>query len=48
MEREEKFSLITRLFTYMPNERVLLNCRYILDEEEKSSSETQVTSHSPY
>ena len=48
MEREEKFSLVTCLFTYMPNETVLLNCRYKPDEEEKSSSETQVTSHSHY
>lgn len=48
MEREQKFSLVTCLFTYMPNETVLLNCRYKLDEEEKSSSETQVTSHSHY
>ena len=37
MEREAKSSLIKRLFTY---ERVLLNCSYILDEEEISLSET--------
>ena len=48
MEREEKSSLIKRLFTYMPNERVLLNCGYILDEEEISLSEIQVTSHYHY
>ena len=48
MEREEKTSLIKRLFNYMQNERVLLNSGYILDEEEISLSETQVTSHSHY
>ena len=45
MEREAKSSLIKSLFTY---ERVLLNCGYILGEEEISLSETQVTSHSHY
>ena len=48
MEREEEPSLIKRLFTYTPNERVLLNCGYILGEEEISLSETQVTSYSHY
>ena len=48
MEREEEPRLIKRLFTYTPNERVLLNCGYILGEEEISLSETQVTSHSHY
>ena len=46
MEREKEFSLIKCLFTYMPNESVLLNCGYILDDEEKSFSKSQVTSHS--
>ena len=46
MDREKEFSLIKCLFTYMPNESVLLNCGYILDEEEKSFSKSQVTSHS--
>ena len=48
MEREEKSSLIKRLVTYMPNGSVLLNSGYILDEEEISLLETQVTSHSHY
>ena len=48
MEKEEKSRLIKRLFTYMSNEIVLLNCSYILDEEEINLSETQVTSHSHY
>ena len=40
MEKEEKSRLIKRLFTYMSNEIVLLNCSYILDEEEINLSET--------
>ena len=39
-------SLIKRLFIYMANEKVLQNCNYIPDVEEKHSLEAEVTSHS--
>lgn len=39
-------SLIKRLFIYMTNEKVLQNCNYIPDVEEKHSLEAEVTSHS--